>query len=273
MTRLKHLEPEIALQNLNYYPGSAFAVWLGRIGSVAMLVAMLYAWPKWRRAQRPIQSWFDLHIWSGTMGLLFVVLHSAFKLNPPMDRMTPAVVVTFVPLVAFWLLLATVASGLVGRFLFTKIPVLAGQAALLQRELRDNLAQLRNRHAGVLDADLIYEKLCQRYEQAAEPGRSPVSTALRALSVLLSDELRRPFRALRLSKRLPGIKDHAARREVARLSAKLALLTRQQMLLPAMDPLFRWWRTVHIPAAIILFVVALAHVLFAELGPYLTLKS
>jgi hypothetical protein len=125
----------------------------------------------------------------------------------------------------------------------------------------------------VLDADLIYEKLCQRYEQAAEPGRSPMSTAIHALSVLLSDELRRPFRALTLSKRLPGIKDHAARREVARLTAKLALLTRQQTLLPAIDPLFRWWRTVHIPAAIILFVVALAHVLFAELGPYLTLKS
>jgi hypothetical protein len=45
------------------------------------------------------------------------------------------------------------------------------------------------------------------------------------------------------------------------------------MLLPAIDPLFRWWRTVHIPAAIVLFVVALAHVVLAELGPYLTHKS
>ncbi len=272
MTRLKHLEPEIALQNINYFPGSVLAVWLGRIGAVAMLVAMLYAWPKWRRAQGPIQSWFDLHVWSGSMAVLFVVLHSAFKLNPPMSQMTPAAVITFVALVAFWLLVATVASGLVGRFLFTKIPMLAARATLLERELRDKLAQLRNRHAGVLDADLIYEKICQRYEQAAEPGRSPVGTALRALSVLLSDELQRPFRANRLSKQLPGIKDHAARREVARLTAKLALLTRQQVLLPAIDPLFRWWRTVHIPAAIVLFVLALIHVLFEELAPYLRLK-
>ena len=58
---------------------------------------------------------------------------------------------------------------------------------------------------------------------------------------------------------------------VLRLVSWLALLTRQQTLLPAIDPLFRWWRTVHIPAAIVLFVVALAHALFAELGPYLRL--
>ena len=273
LTRRQHLEPEIALRNVNYYPGGPLAIWLGRIGFATMLVAMLYAWPKWRRAQRPIQGWFDLHVWSGTMGLLFVVLHSAFKLNPPMDRVTPAAVITFVPLVAFWLLLATVISGLVGRFLFTKIPALAARAAMLERELRDQLAQLRNRHAGVLDADLMYEKLCQRYLQAAEPGPSPISTAFRALSGLLSDELRRPFRAIRLSKRLPGVKDHAARREVGRLTATLALLKRQQTLLPAIDPLFRWWRTVHIPAAIVLFALALAHVLIEELGPYFMGRS
>jgi Fe-S-cluster-containing hydrogenase component 2 len=273
MIRVEHLEPEIALRNVNFYPGSVLAIWLGRTGAVAMLVAMLYAWPKWRRAQRPIQGWFDLHIWSGTMGLLFVVLHSAFKLNPPMDRVTPAAVVTFVPLVAFWLLLATTISGVVGRFLFTKIPALAARATLLERELRNQLAQLRNRHAGVLDADLIYEQLGERYVRAAEPGPSPIRTALRALRVLLSDDLRRPFRAIWLSKRLPGIKDHAARREVGRLTAQLAILKRQQTLLPAMDPLFRWWRTVHIPAAIVLVVLALVHVVIEELGPYFMGKS
>ncbi len=244
------LDPDVALQNIDYRPGDNFAVWIGWVGTVLMFSSTLYSARKWLPPLRRLgsqRSWFDYHVFSGAVGPLFVLLHTAAKLD------------NWVSL-AVWSMIATALSGIVGRYLSTELPDLANQAALHVLELERRMAELRNRHAGISIADRYFEMLRKRYARVNAPGRSRLSAVLLTFAVLLRDDLTRPLRALRLRRRLTGVKDRAARREVARLTTKLALVERRRVLLPHLEPIFKEWKTVHVPFALIMTILVAIHV-------------
>ena len=78
--------------------------------------------------------------------------------------------------------------------------------------------------------------------------------------LLTRDRLARPFRASVLRFKLRGIKDTKARTKVARLATELALLESHRVLLPRIEPMFREWKIIHIPFAILLTIVAGIHI-------------
>jgi hypothetical protein len=250
------MDPDVALMNIDYRPGSNFAVWLGYIGSVILFSSMFYSVHKWVPGLRRIGSlrgWFDYHVWAGTMGSAFILVHSAAKLDNW---------VSF----AVWAMLATVISGLVGRYLTTELPDLASQAALRVLDLERQLTELRNRHGGVAAADRYFEGKRRAFARVAAPGLTGIGAGWLAFKMQLLDDLERPFRRLLLRRRLHGIKDRRARAQVARVTSQLVLLERQRMLLPKIEPLFHEWKTIHIPFAIVLSVLASIHI-FVELFP------
>ncbi|MCS6912761.1 MAG: 4Fe-4S dicluster domain-containing protein [Myxococcales bacterium] len=253
-TQIQALDTEVALLNIDYRPGSEFAVWLGWIGTVIMFSSTFYSAHKWVPGLRKLgsyQSWFDYHVWAGTVGPMFILLHTAAKLD------------NWVSL-AVWAMIATVLSGLVGRYLSTNLPDMASQAALRVLDLEQQLAELRNRHAGVAAAERYHDSLRRRFLRVTAPELSGFRAGLMAFRLLVADDLARPLRTLRLRRRLVGIKDRRARAQVARLTAKLVLVDRQRLLLPRIEPLFQEWKTIHIPFAIVLSILASIHI-FVEL--------
>ena len=179
---------------------------------------------------------------------LFVLLHSAAKLDNW---------VSF----AVWAMIITVVSGLVGRYLSTELPDLASQAALHVLELDRQLGELRNKHSGVAAADRYYEAARRRFARVSAPELSGAAGSLLAVTTLLRDELSRPLRRFKLRGMLKGVKDPRARREVARLTSHLVLLERRRLLLPRIGPLFKEWKAVHIPFAIILTILSGIHII------------
>lgn len=245
-----HLDAETALANIDFRPGSPFALWLGYIGTVIMFSSMFYSVHKWVPQLKRLggqQAMFDYHVWAGTMGPVLVGLHTAAKLD------------NWVSL-AIYAMLATVISGVIGRYLSTELPDLASQASLLVMEYERKLADLRNRHAGVNVADRFYATLKKHYARVTDPKLSGVGSGWMSLRMLIVDALVRPFRSSLLRYRLSGIKDPKARTKVAFIATELALFERRRVLYPKIEPMFREWKIVHIPFAIALTILSGIHI-------------
>jgi Fe-S-cluster-containing hydrogenase component 2 len=248
--RAMGLDPDMARDNVDYSPGCELAVWLGYIGAGVMFSSVFYSAHKWIPGLKKLGSqkaMLDYHIWAGAMGPLFILLHTAAKLD------------NWVSL-AVWSMIATSISGLIGRYLTTVLPDLAGQAALRVLDLDRQLTELRNRHGGVVVADRYLEAVRRTFAQVTAPGLSGLAAGFLAFRLILRDNLARPFRALLLRRRLTGIKDRRARRVVAGLTAKMVELERERVLLPRIEPLFHEWKTIHIPFALVMSVLAAIHI-------------
>jgi Fe-S-cluster-containing hydrogenase component 2 len=250
LTKYQAMEPELALENIEYKPTEALAQWLGYIGTVVMFASMFYSGRKWLPFMRKVgaqRSWFDWHVWAGAIGPVLVLMHTAGKLDNWVS-------------VAVWSMVAALVSGVVGRYISTVVPDLASQASLRVLDLERKMAELRNRHAGVNVADRFYEKLRRKYSKVADPGMSGARAGITALWMYTADAIVRPFRSTLLRLRLKGIKDPKARTRVAQVATELALIECRRVLLPKIEPMFREWKIIHIPFAIVLTIVAAIHI-------------
>ena len=100
--------PAVALLQVGYRAGNDLAVYCGYIGTGLLLLAILYPIVRRINAFRFVANarvWFDLHLMAGTVGPMFIVLHSAFKL----DNWVSA---------AFWSMIIVAISGVVGRYMY-----------------------------------------------------------------------------------------------------------------------------------------------------------
>src|SRR5262249_52039900 len=106
------LAEELVIEKVQVVAGDHLSTYCGLVGTALMLIAAVY--PIFRRIKffRWMASntmWFDFHLMAGTVGPMFVLLHSALKLD------------TWVS-VAFWSMVITVISGFLGRYLYTQVP-------------------------------------------------------------------------------------------------------------------------------------------------------
>lgn len=95
-----------------YTPGSDVGYYLGLTGGVMMLILLLYPLRKrigFLQAIGPLKHWFRIHMFLGIAGPVLIILHSTFHLG--------SVNAT----VAMISMLLVAGSGVIGRFIYTKI--------------------------------------------------------------------------------------------------------------------------------------------------------
>ncbi len=243
-------EVDMALNQVGYRPYDQLGLWLAYLGSTLMFSSMFYSMRKWVPGIKKLgaqRSWFNYHVWSGAIGPMLVLLHSAGRLDNWVS-------------IAVWAMVAAVLSGLVGRFITTVMPERASRAELRMADLERKLGEIRNRHGGVSVADRLYQGLRQRYSRVADPKMSGVVAGVLALVIYTRDVLVRPFRSTLLRAKLGGIKDPQARTLVANLATEMAEIECRRVLLPRIEPMFREWKLIHIPFAIILTIVGGIHI-------------
>jgi len=192
------------------------------------------------------QSWFDFHLFCGIMGPAFILLHTALKLD------------NWVSL-AFWSMVTTMMSGIMGRFLFVQLPKLDGRD-LDQMEHERALAKLRQKNpkaVAVIDdeiADFI-ETVRGVIERRGMVG---------SLLFVLADEIGRPLRAisrrLRVGQRSMTRGDAS---QIARRGAAIRLLERRRVLTSRAKDLLSAWKKVHVPFTIIMAILVTVHVILA----------
>lgn len=191
--------------------------------ALAVIGLLLMAWSafgySWRKGviERPpmaARAWFDMHMITGGLGALLVVLHGGLG-GVTLAMLTSGLVVT------------VVASGAVGRYLYT------AAARQPRHELAADLRRLDEEIAG-LERSLALE-------HADEPDGSAAGAKVitrRAMTRAVEAELR----ALR------GLRDEQARR--------LHVASRRSL---RRKVLAFWW-VLHVPLAMAMFALAVVHV-------------
>ncbi len=241
-------------------PVSGIGYWLGIIGSVMMLILVLYPLAKRMRTLRAIGSvtfWFNTHMVLGVLGPVLVMWHANFRLGSVNCS------------VALITMLVVAISGVVGRYLHSKLNLgFYGHKAEAQEVVAD-ADELR----GFLGSDSeIADRMVAQLNAYAQLGTAPRG-ALIGLALLpfiswrgtmvrmqllnharqvIAVEGKRRGRSQQVQRQQrAGVTEFVTRHvSAARKAAAFAVYER----------LFRLWHIFHLPLFIVLVIVAIIHV-------------
>jgi hypothetical protein len=252
-TRLDGVDPEVALLHVDYKAGCVLAVNLGYVGTSLLITSMAYVLRKrlpFLGGAGALQAWFDWHVVASVIGSSLIALHTAARLDNWVA-------------VPFWAMIGAVASGLLGRYLTTRLPT--ARADIERLELQRRLATLREREPGLGAVDAWLARYRVRLERERRtPG---VLGAVGALAWLVADDVGRGTRLRRLRRALrraaPGWRRRAVRRQAAALADAIALGERRRALVDPLLPLFLSWKAVHVPMATLLSLLGGLHIALA----------
>ena len=229
----------------------------GYIGQSAGLLAVaififLWLYPlrkqvRWLAWTGSVARWLDLHVLAALVLPLLAAIHSAWRFRGLIG-------------LGFWSMMVVWASGIVGRYLYARIPRSKAGVELTREEIAARRRALLDEIAArtSLDVDLI--------ERTLMPARAPTArrglwTTLRRLA---TDDLARRSAARRLRRLCEqdghGRQDRETVNRVVRLARREMALTQQARMLEATHDVFRFWHVLHRPVAIAALIAVLIHV-------------
>ncbi|MFZ5929143.1 MAG: hypothetical protein ACOYX1_17040 [Acidobacteriota bacterium] len=248
-------------------PSGGTGIRLGLLSASLFLCIYLYPLRKriaWLQRIGKTRRWLDVHVALGLIVPLIVTVHASFKVHGLIGM-------------AYWIMLAIVASGVAGRYLYAQIPRSVSAAELSLKELAgqaeawsQRLHEQRIFSAGELAAAL------------AAPSREAVESMpmLGALAHMVALDLKRPFRVAALRRRVIDRRERLstlwglrrsrhqelesvleAVRAGAWLAAKIAFLRRA-------GEIFHLWHVVHKPFSYSFAVIVAAHIALVFLMGY-----
>lgn len=234
-----------------------FHAWLrssGYVGQSAgfaalLLMGFLWLYPVRKKYRRlaftgPVSSWLEAHVFAALTLPLVAAIHAAWRFGGIIG-------------LGFWAMVVVWLSGVVGRYLYTRIPrgragleLTRDEIAAERRRLLETIAARTGLEPAVLDRMLA--------PRPAPPGAGWAAT----LRQLVADDLdrRRALASLRgMLQRHPGAQPRAVR-DVLRLARREMAIAQQARLLDATQRLLRLWHVAHRPVAIGAAVAVLVHV-------------
>ncbi len=220
---------------------------IGIIGFILMLMTeTLYTFRKRSRSARwgRMQNWMQFHIFTGLVGPYMVLLHTSWKFNGLAGMV-------------MLLTIVIVASGFIGRYIYTSVPRTVDGIEIEADELEK---QIR-----VVDGDLqswlanqpeLYQSVSKQLSV------TPVSSGSRLVFGRAFEEWNARLKWWRMSSRL----DKNARLQAKQLNALLQRernLRRQLSSIAFSRRLLGLWHAIHIPVGMALFAAAFVHIIAA----------
>ena len=231
----------------------------GYIGQSAGLLAIaififLWLYPirkrvRWLAWTGSVARWLDVHVMAALVLPLLVAIHSAWRFEGLIG-------------LGFWSMMIVWASGIVGRYLYARIPRSKAGIELTLEEIgtrRQTLLEEIARSTGI-DA--------QRIDQTLSPERPPAGYPglWGTFARMISDDLarRRAARRMRQLYHSSGPRrrkqDRFVLTRVLRIARREMALTQQARMLDATHAVFRFWHVFHRPVAIAALGAVVVHV-------------
>lgn len=232
-------------QNDAYKPGSNFNIAIGMIGYLLLLATNGHTFTRWaiRRWKWKIDYQFsqELHMFFGFLGLLFVLLHSAFQLNG-----------VNVANLAVYGLVVVVGSGLVGQFISNQIPKSIRGEMLKLDQLKAEQARLQEKAVLLMNDPDIYKTSIRMLADVK------VSSAAGAFFLA-------PVYWFRARKLRDSLEDMGLSEESASLASSYVLrevkLRQRVQFLEVSNIFFKRWMMVHRPVGYVVYLLATIHVI------------
>jgi len=236
---------------------------LGIVGALMMLTLLLYPLRKRIRFLKFLGStrrWFYWHMVLGIAGPVLILFHSNFALGSLNSR------------IALYCTLLVAVSGMVGRYLYSRIHNgLYGRKKTLQalvRNMEESMDQLSKSGGDLIDE--IRTRLTELDRRVLEPPQTLLQSAARPLLV----SIRTRFAYFRLNwllrKRLiaRSIESQAVAAHRGRLEALTRRYLRRHLRelrgiahLSLFERLFSYWHILHLPFFLMLVISAIVHVI------------
>jgi len=229
-------------------PERGFGYALGIIGGLMMLLLLAYPLRKRaKRALRPAGSvgfWFRFHMLLGLAGPLAILFHSRFTFG----SLNSAVALSSMIVVA--------SSGLIGRFLYSRVHRGYSDRKLELRSLKEEMDSLLEVLArGGISREQIRERLQPFEQRAVEAGGAFWSSARAVLG--LGVGTRTAERRLRASlARIEGADTDA----IADTAAHFFQASRRAAEFAFYDRLLRLWHLLHLPLFILMVAAVILHI-------------
>lgn len=218
----------------------------GMVGTALILTNLLYLVRRRFAKHLPgwigsVRAWLNLHVFTGLVGSLLVVFHSAFQLRSPIAT------VTFVSLGI------VVATGLVGFYLYNLVP----KEGL--RALRDRLDELRPLLPGLVKQ---VEDFVQRTPLTALPHNASFTRTLFTVPrwVLEARVRRRNLRAAARQDKTMRVLERTHPRLARAFVRELSQLAAAEADTHAGAALMRTWRSLHRFLALLMIVSVSVHI-------------
>ena len=247
-------------------PESGVGYWLGIVGAGAMLLLLCYPLRKRVQGLRGLGSvsgWFRLHMVLGVIGPALILFHSNFKLGSLNSN------------VALLSMLTVAASGLIGRYLYSRVHLgLYGQRAKIEELLTDVDNLKTTIEGGVLVPDAMHTAL-DAFAKRAVAGRSSATSSFFVLLELRLRSFRQRARLTREVEQHIHVEGKRCAwswrmrrkrsREVRTLLAEYFAAVNRAAAFAFYERLFALWHVLHMPLFILLVLAAIVHVVAVHL--------
>lgn len=193
----------------------------------------------------PIGKWLDVHV-TTALGLpLLLTIHAAWRADGVIG-------------LGFGAMLVVCASGVVGRYLYVRIPRARSGVELSREEVASERDVLLAEISAAVGEPVDAVRLA-----IAPAERASATGVLQVLEHLVLDDVRRVVRTRQIVRQWsarPGI-DHTTVARVAKLASREMALADQSRMLEATQRVFRFWHIAHMPFALTALIAVTIHVL------------
>ena len=249
-----HVQDHVMLK-----PGGVTGHGVGIVGSLMMIVGVaVYAVRK--RSRRLVtwgnlRDWLALHIFLCVAGAMLVTFHTAFKFGGLVA-------------VSYWCMVGVAFSGLLGRYVYVRIPRdIRGNeltATVLQSDYEATARQLRDQYA------LAPEVIREIDDLFGFDTSGQVTEHSRSILWMVREDVLRSLRRRRVRRLLRGRAKLSSDsvRDVMRLVRRRATLVRSIHFYATARRILHYWHVVHLPFTIVMFLILLIHSATAILFGY-----
>jgi len=240
-------------------PSGPVGLYLGFMGVALFLGIFLYPIRKhwaWLGQIGSTRHWLDIHVLMGLTAPFIIAFHSTLKFKG-------------IAGMAFWIMFAVSASGVVGRYLYAQIPRKVSTAELSRKELQELQETLSQQLAAqklLPEADL---RALLRMPDAQKVDRLPIVIAIPYMMVL---DVVRMFRvaalrrsaisAVEMLRTFGGFfrTQHRELEKAIQAAADEAALSKRLLFLSRSQKVFHLWHVVHKPFSYAFAVLSLIHI-------------
>jgi hypothetical protein len=233
---------------------------LGIVGGSAMLLLLVYPARKrlrWLRVIGSVKAWFQIHMALGVCGPVLILYHSNFSLGATNSN---AALISMV---------IVSASGIVGRYFYTRIHCGLYGHRLNLAELQASSQELRAKVAGASFVPELLAGLEAAEHRLVARSNAPLRVLLRPITVSARMWIERhrltrravaELRATAANSRVVAERHAHFERAVRRYIARRLQATRQVVEFEAYERLFSLWHVLHLPLFFLLLIAGVVHV-------------
>lgn len=220
----------------------------GWLGSACFVIMMLYSFRKRFKFMvdaGPIRLWLDVHIFLGIVGTVLITVHSTYKFGGIVS-------------LSYWSAVLVALSGILGRYLYVKIPRSVTGNELMMGDLDESMetinAQINKYESG--------PRVSSHFDGISTEPPDEESGALASLFAMAKADLENMGALWRVRAELKGdvsMPAHVKHRLYWLIKEKRRLV-RSRMFLDVSHKLLHHWHVFHKPFAVIMFIVMFLHI-------------